>query len=148
MLPYPWDAAQAGRRRKMDRVVLEGVTLGDLVYLGSAVLAGLIVSFVVRILIRAVKRSLRRNDPKCLRADLIDGFDGAVSLLIILLGLYAGLRLMPALGEYRTVITNGFVIIRHRQSRCTGAYARRTMPSDGRLAAWASARDRTGRSSR
>ena len=95
----------------MDRVVLEGVTLGDLVYLGSALLAGLVVSFVVRILIRAVKRRLRRNDPRCLRADLIDGFDGAVSLLIILLGLYAGLRLMPALGEYWTVITNGFVII-------------------------------------
>ena len=43
----------------MDRVVLEGVTLGDLVYLGSALLAGLVVSFVVRILIRAVKRRLR-----------------------------------------------------------------------------------------
>ena len=111
MLPYPWDAAQAGRRRKMDRVVLEGVTLGDLVYLGSAALVGLVVSFVVRIITGTVKRRLRSKDAACLRANLIDGIDGALSLLIILFGVYVGLSWQPALTEYRDIIASAFVII-------------------------------------
>ena len=95
----------------MDRVVLEGVTLGDLVYLGSAALAGLVVSLVVRIITGAVKRGLRRKEPTCLRANLIDDVDGALSLLIILFGVYVGLRWQPSLAEYRNVITSAFVII-------------------------------------
>ena len=95
----------------MDRVVIEGVTLGDLVYLGSAILAGLVVSFIVRTMTNLVKRRLRRKDPTCLRANLIDDVDGAVSLLIILLGVHVGLRWQPSLVEYRDLITSGFVII-------------------------------------
>ena len=95
----------------MDRVVLEGVTLGDLVYLGSAALAGLVVSLVVRIITGAVKRGLRRKEPTCLRANLIDDVDGALSLLLILFGVYVGLRWQPSLAEYRNVITSAFVII-------------------------------------
>ncbi len=95
----------------MDRVVLENVTLGDLIYLGSATLAGLIVSFIVRILTGSIKRRLRRDNPTCLRAALIDDIDGALSLLIILLGVHIGLRWQPSLVEYRDLITSAFVIM-------------------------------------
>ena len=95
----------------MNRVVLEGVTLGDLVYLGSAALVGLVVSLAARILTGTAKRRLRSKDPACLRAKLIDGIDGALSLLIILFGVYVGLRWQPALSEYWYVITSAFVIV-------------------------------------
>ena len=94
----------------MDRVIIEGVTLGELVNLGLAVLAGLVVSLIARIVTRRIKRRLRRADPTCLRANLIDDIDGALSLLIILSGVYAGLRWQPALAEYTNIITSAFVI--------------------------------------
>ncbi len=95
----------------MDRVVLEGVTLGDLAFLGSALLTGLIVSLVARFVTRRVKRRLRRRETISLRANLIDDIDGALSLLIILVGVFVGLRWQPALLEYRNIVTSGFVIL-------------------------------------
>ena len=95
----------------MNRDVIGGVTLGDLTFLGSAVLAGLVVSFVVRAITNIIKGRLRRSNPDSIRANLIDDIDGAVSLQIILAGLHVGLRWQPALSEYQSVITSAYVIL-------------------------------------
>ena len=52
----------------MDSIVIGDVTAGDLVFLGSAVLTALVVSFVVRVISRLVKRRLRREDANSMRA--------------------------------------------------------------------------------
>ncbi len=95
----------------MDRDVIGGVTLGDLTFLGSAVLTGLVVSFVVRVITNIIKGRLRRGNPDSIRGNLIDDIDGALSLQIILAGLYVGLRWQPALSEYESAITSAYVIL-------------------------------------
>ena len=52
----------------MNRDVIGWVTLGDLTFLGSAVLAGLVVSFVVRAITNIIKGRLRRGNPDSIRA--------------------------------------------------------------------------------
>ena len=39
----------------MNRDVVEGVSVGDLVFLGSALLSALVVSFVMRVIFRMIK---------------------------------------------------------------------------------------------
>ncbi len=95
----------------MNREVIGEVTLGDLTFLGSAVLAALVVSFVVRVITRMIKSRLRRANPDSVRANLIDDVDGAVSLQIILVGLFVGLVLQPTLSGYESIITNIYSVV-------------------------------------
>ena len=95
----------------MNRDVVEGVSVGDLVFLGSALLSALVVSFVVRVIFRMIKGRMRRENPDSIRANLIDDVDGALSLQIILVGLYVGIIWQPSLSDYQSIITNVYAII-------------------------------------
>ncbi len=95
----------------MNREVIGEVTLGDLTFLGSAILTGLVVSFIVRLISGVIKGRLRRRNPDSIRANIIDDLDGAVSLQIILVGLFVGLRWQPALSNYQSIITSIYAII-------------------------------------
>ena len=95
----------------MDRIVFGDVTVGDLVFLGSALGTALVVSFVLRVTLRFIKRGLRRRDPYSIRAHLIDDIDGPLSLQVVLAGLHVGLRWQPSLSEYQSMITTGYAIV-------------------------------------
>ena len=95
----------------MNRDVIEGVSVGDLVFLGSALLSALVVSFVVRVIFRMIRGRIRRENPDSIRANLIDDVDGALSLQIILVGLYVGIIWQPSLSDYQSIITAVYAIV-------------------------------------
>ena len=95
----------------MDGEVIQGVTVGDLVFLGSAILGGLVASLVVRLAFRLFKARLRRASPGSIRAHLVDDLDGALSLWIVVTGLYVGLNGLPLLSDYHAALVRVFVIL-------------------------------------
>ena len=95
----------------MDGEIIQGVTVGDLVFLGSAILCGLVASLVVRLAFRLFKARLRRASPGSIRAHLVDDLDGALSLWIVVTGLYVGLNGLPLLSDYHAALARVFVIL-------------------------------------
>ena len=95
----------------MNRELYAEITTGDLIYLGSAVLAGLVLSLVTRLIANKVKGRLRRRARTNIGAQLVNDVDGTLSLWIVVAGVYLGLLGLPPLGDHLFALRQGFTVV-------------------------------------
>jgi small-conductance mechanosensitive channel len=95
----------------MNRDLYAGITTGDLIYFSSAVLVGIVLSLAARLVTSRIKSRLRRRSRTSLVAQLVDDFDGALSLWIVSVGIYLGLLGLPPLGDHLTTVQQGFTVV-------------------------------------
>ena len=95
----------------MDRELFAGITTGELIYVGSAILVGLILAFVTRLITRRLKAGLRRRARTNIGAQLLDDLDGALTLWFVVAGVYVGLLGLSPLGDHLPVVRQGFTVL-------------------------------------
>ena len=95
----------------MDRELFAGITTGELIYMGSVILVGLMLAFVTRLVANRVKARLRRRIRASISAQLVDDVDGALSLWIVVFGVYLGLLGQALLGDHLFALRQGFTVI-------------------------------------
>ncbi len=94
----------------MNREIFEGITFGDLTYLGAATLIGLLLAIATRLVGSRIKRRLRSKTRNSLGAQMVDGLDGSLTLWLFVTGLYLGLLRLPPLGDHLNVLGKGFTV--------------------------------------
>ena len=95
----------------MYRELFADVTMIELVYFGSAILIGLVLALATRLAGNRLKGRLRRRNKMSIGARLIDDMDGALSLWIVVAGLYLGLLGLSLLSQHLFVLRQTFVVI-------------------------------------
>ena len=95
----------------MDRELFAEITTGDLIYLGSAVLVGLVLALITRLIANRVKGRLRRRVRTSIGAQLVDDLDGALSLWMVMAGVYLGLLGLSPLGDHLFALQQGFTVL-------------------------------------
>jgi small-conductance mechanosensitive channel len=94
----------------MDRELFAGITAGELVYMGSAILVGLVLALTTRLIANRLKGRLRRRVRTSIGAQLVDDIDGALALWMVLTGVYLGLLGLPLLGDHLSALRQGFTV--------------------------------------
>ena len=95
----------------MDRVLFAEITTGELVYVGVAILVGLVLALITRLIGNRIKGRLRRRVRTSIGAQLVDDIDGALSLWIVLTGVYLGLLVLRPLGDLLFALRQGFTVL-------------------------------------
>ncbi|MDP6103013.1 MAG: mechanosensitive ion channel, partial [Dehalococcoidia bacterium] len=95
----------------MNEELFVEVTIGDLVYLGSAILMGLVLSLITRLISNRFKDKLRKRARTNIGAQLVDDMDGTLSLWIVVGSVYLGLIGLPPLGDYLSALQRGFTVV-------------------------------------
>lgn len=95
----------------MDVGFLEEISVGDGIYVGASIVAGLVLALVARLLMGRLKSRLRQNHRVAITAELMDDVDGALSLWIVLIGVYVALLGLPPLGEHLSAVRQGFLVV-------------------------------------
>ncbi|MQF48376.1 mechanosensitive ion channel family protein [SAR202 cluster bacterium AC-647-N09_OGT_505m] len=95
----------------MNEELFANVTIGDLVYLGSAILMGLVLSLVTRLISNRLKDKLRKRARTNIGAQLVDDMDGTLALWIVVGSVYLGLLGLPPLGDYLSALQRGFTVV-------------------------------------
>ena len=95
----------------MNEKLFAGITTGDLIYMGSAVLVGLVLALAIRLIANRLKGRLRKRARTSISAQLLDDLDGALSLWIVVTGIYLGLLGLPPLGDHLFALRQGFTVL-------------------------------------
>jgi len=95
----------------MNRDLFAEITTGDLVYLSSVILVGLVLALATRLIANRLKGRLRRKTRTSIGARLLDDMDGALSLWIVVAGVYLGLLALPPLGDHLFALRQGFTVL-------------------------------------
>ena len=95
----------------MDRDLFAEITTGELIYMGSAMLVGLVLALAVRLIANRLKARLLRRARTSIRAQLVNDVDGALSLWTVVLGVYLGLLGLSLLEDYLFVLRQGFTVV-------------------------------------
>ena len=95
----------------MDRVLFAEMTIGNLTYLGAAVLVGVVLAFATRFIAARLKRRLRRRNEASLGAQMVDDLEESLALWIVLAGVYLGLLGLPPLGDHLSIVRRSFTVV-------------------------------------
>ena len=94
----------------MSTELLAGITVGHVVYSVSALLATLVVSWLVKLVASRVKSRLRGKTANSLAAQIVDSIDDPLTGLILLWGLFLAVIGLPPVGAYAVPIRQGFTV--------------------------------------
>lgn len=87
------------------RELFAQITIGDLIYLGSALVVAILVASTIRFISSRVKKRLNARNVRNLPSQLISDLDRPLVLWIIVAGFYFGLLVIPPLVKYHATLT-------------------------------------------